>query len=55
MIAIDRLISEQEFHDRQAAEREVSFVSGRAELVFANDDFLDHENWIGPLSPNSAI
>jgi SAM-dependent methyltransferase len=48
MIAIDRLISEQEFHDRQAAEREVSFVSGRAELVFANDDFLDHETWIRP-------
>lgn len=48
MIAIDRLIAEQEFHDRQAAEREASFQSGRAELIFADEDFLDHDTWIRP-------
>jgi SAM-dependent methyltransferase len=48
MIAIDRLIAEQEFHDRQAAERAASFESGRADLLFADDDLLNHETWIRP-------
>jgi len=48
MTATDRLSAEQEFHDRQAAERAVNFQTGRADLVFADSDYLDHETWIRP-------
>jgi SAM-dependent methyltransferase len=48
MIATDRLSAEQQFHDRQAAERIISFQSGHAELAFSDEVFLDHETWIRP-------
>lgn len=48
MIATDRLSAEQHFHDRQAAERAVSFQTGQAELAFPDETFLDHETWIRP-------
>jgi SAM-dependent methyltransferase len=46
MTGTDRHASEQEFHDRQAAERAESFRSGRADLIFRDEAFLDHETWI---------
>jgi SAM-dependent methyltransferase len=48
MIGTDRRISEQQFHDQQAAERAERFRTGRANLVFADEAFLDHETWIRP-------
>lgn len=45
---MDRLCSEQEFHDQQAAERAASFRSGRADLLFNDENFLGHETWIRP-------
>lgn len=48
MTATDRLASEQQFHDRQAAERAESFRRGRADLAFPDDAFLDHETWVRP-------
>lgn len=43
-----RQLAEQEFHDKQAAERAESFRVGRADLVFADDAFFDHETWVRP-------
>ena len=43
-----RLVAEQVFHDRQAAERAEAFRVGRADLRFADDAFLDHETWVRP-------
>jgi len=48
MTATDRLESERIFHDQQAAERAVSFRTGRADLVFTDNAFLDHETWVRP-------
>jgi SAM-dependent methyltransferase len=48
MTGMDRLIAEQRFHDRQAAERADSFRSGRADLRFTDTHYLDHETWIRP-------
>lgn len=48
MTGTDRRITEQEFHDRQAADRAESFRNGRADLAFADDAFLDHETWVRP-------
>src|SRR3954453_11391032 len=48
MTGTDRRASEQHFHDPQAAERGESFRAGRAELRFADADFLDHETWVRP-------
>src|SRR5436190_1018436 len=39
-----RLLAEREHHDRQAAERQRSLT--RADLVFDDGAFLDHETWI---------
>lgn len=44
----DRIESERAFHDQQAAERAVSFRTGRADLAFADAAFLDHETWVRP-------
>lgn len=44
----DRLASEQLFHDRQAADRAATFRRAPAGLVFADDDYLDHETWVRP-------
>ncbi|MCE9533315.1 MAG: class I SAM-dependent methyltransferase [Planctomycetes bacterium] len=48
MIATERLISEEQFHDRQAEERAEYFVEHRGDLVFADDTYLEHETWIQP-------
>jgi SAM-dependent methyltransferase len=48
MTGTDRLAVEQRFHDEQAAERAESFRAGRADLVFGDADFLDHETWVRP-------
>jgi SAM-dependent methyltransferase len=48
MPATDRLIVEQEFHDRQAAERAESFRTGRANQVFPDEKYVAHETWIRP-------
>jgi SAM-dependent methyltransferase len=48
MTGTDRLNSEQQFHDQQAASRAASFRSGRARLVFEDDAFLNHETWVRP-------
>jgi SAM-dependent methyltransferase len=46
MPATDRLTSERAFHDAQAAGRARHFEVHRAELRFADSDYLDHESWI---------
>jgi SAM-dependent methyltransferase len=48
MTGTDRRTTEQEFHDRQAAGRAVSFRTGRADLAFQDEAFLDHETWVRP-------
>jgi SAM-dependent methyltransferase len=53
---MDRLNTEQAFHDRQAADRSASFRDLDS-LQFRDDDYLDHETWVraafdrlGPLT-----
>lgn len=48
MTTTDRRLSEQLFHDRQAAERAGSFRTGAAHLQFDTDAYLDHETWVRP-------
>jgi SAM-dependent methyltransferase len=48
MTAMDRLVTEQLFHDRQATERAEYFEAHRGDLIFADADYLDHETWIRP-------
>lgn len=45
---MQRLLAEQQFHDRQAAERADSFRTGTAHLRFDVDAYLDHETWVRP-------
>lgn len=45
---LERTLAEQQFHDDQAAERAVSFTSGRADLRFTDEAYLNHETWIRP-------
>jgi SAM-dependent methyltransferase len=47
MSAMDRLVSEQVFHDRQARDRAPNLQHDDA-LRFADDAYLDHETWIRP-------
>ncbi len=47
MLATDRLVHEQQFHDAQAAERAGRFAD-LASLRFRDADYLDHESWIRP-------
>jgi SAM-dependent methyltransferase len=61
MSATDRVISEQLFHDRQAADR-APRLRDAAALQFSNETYLDHETWIrpafarlGPLAGLSAL
>lgn len=44
MIATERRIAEQIFHDRQAAER----AAARVGLRFEDEEYLDHESWVRP-------
>jgi SAM-dependent methyltransferase len=48
MTGTDRRLAEQEFHDKQAAERADSFRARRADLRFPDEAFLDHETWVRP-------
>lgn len=48
MTGPQRLAAERAFHDRQAADRAVAFRTGRADLVFPDEAFLDHESWVRP-------
>ncbi len=48
MTGTDRRVSEQVFHDRQAAERAAALRDGRIDLRFDDDDYLDHETWVRP-------
>jgi SAM-dependent methyltransferase len=45
---MDRLESEQLFHDTQARERAGTFERDPGRLVFHDDNYLDHETWIRP-------
>ncbi len=45
---MDRLESEQQFHDRQAGERAEYFRAHQSELAFDDEAYLDHETWIRP-------
>ncbi len=47
MSATARLVSEQQFHDAQAAERAARFAD-MASLRFRDADYLDHESWVRP-------
>jgi SAM-dependent methyltransferase len=44
---MDRLTAEQDFHDRQAADRARQLSRPEA-LRFADEDYLGHETWIRP-------
>jgi SAM-dependent methyltransferase len=48
MHANARAIAEQRFHDAQAASRAECFRRGRADLIFTDSQYLDHETWIRP-------
>lgn len=48
MDATDRLDDERAFHDRQAGQRRATFARQPERLVFADDDYLDHETWVRP-------
>ena len=43
-----RLIAEQAFHDKQAAERAKTFAQSPSMLSVDDDAYLDHESWIRP-------
>jgi SAM-dependent methyltransferase len=45
---MDRLESEQLFHDRQADERALYFRERDSELAFEDSVYLEHETWIRP-------
>src|SRR5690242_7318114 len=48
MAVTDHFGSEQAFQDRQAHQRAATFTARPDELVFRDDDYLDHETWIRP-------
>ena len=48
MTGTDRRLTEQLFHDRQAADRADTFRAGAARLRFDTDAYLDHETWVRP-------
>ena len=45
---MERLDSEQLFHDRQALRRSATFSQQPDRLCFADDTYLDHETWVRP-------
>ncbi len=45
---LDRLSSEQHFHDRQASERAAALAAQPDALRFTDQAYLDHETWIRP-------
>ncbi len=46
--SMDRLRSEQQFHDEQAAERAEFFAENPNRLLVSDEEYLDHETWIRP-------
>lgn len=48
MTATDRLQSEMRFHDEQARQRAHFFALHPERLIFADDEYLEHESWIRP-------
>jgi SAM-dependent methyltransferase len=48
MPAMDRLLREQRFHDRQARSRAVTYAAEPERLRFRDADYLDHETWVRP-------
>src|SRR5262245_13700976 len=48
MPAMDRLSTEQAFHDRQAQARSETFSHQSDRLCFTDDAYLRHETWIEP-------
>jgi SAM-dependent methyltransferase len=48
MTTARRLRSEQQFHDRQARARAVTFARSPERLRFRDADYLDHETWVRP-------
>ena len=48
MPTLDRLHTEQEFHDRQAGQRALTWAGNEQALRFADPWYLDHESWIRP-------
>ncbi len=46
MAVIERLRSEQAFHDRQATERAAYFRKHPGRLLVSDEHYLDHEPWI---------
>ena len=48
MTVTDRLEHERLHHDRQAAERALTYRTGRADLRFTDAEYLDHETWVRP-------
>lgn len=45
---MDRLATEQAFHDQQARQRAATFRDQPSALSFRDDDYLNHETWIRP-------
>jgi SAM-dependent methyltransferase len=45
---MERIRSEQQFHDRQAASRATNFAGLPDRLCFPDHAYLDHETWIRP-------
>ncbi|HJT78357.1 MAG TPA: class I SAM-dependent methyltransferase, partial [Gemmataceae bacterium] len=45
---MDRLSTEQAFHDQQARGRALTFAAQPDRLRFDDDSYLDHETWIRP-------
>ncbi len=46
--AMDRIQSEQQFHDEQAARRADTFRGNPHRLCFSDELYLDHESWLRP-------
>lgn len=48
MPAMDRITSEQAFHDNQSARRSQTFAAEPKRYHFSDEDYLSHETWIAP-------
>jgi SAM-dependent methyltransferase len=48
MPATDRLRREQQFHNRQARARAITFAAQPDRLRFRDAEYLDHETWVRP-------
>jgi len=48
MVAMNRLLKERLFHDRQAIDRASGFEARPADLLVDDNAYLDHETWIRP-------